>query len=71
MTYFQLESAKATHQLAAKTIRYAGYKAQCVKNTACEQPYQVNVKCTTEEAKELQLLMCKLLKNDTINIVEA
>jgi len=71
MTYSQLQFAKQTHETAAKTIRYAGYKAQCVKNTACAQPYQVNVKCSADEAKELQILMCQLLKNDTINVVNA
>ena len=71
MTHFELETAKQNHEVAAKTIRYAGYSAKCVRNAACAQPYQVNVKCTADEAKELQLLMCKLLKNDTINVVEA
>ena len=71
MTYSQIQFAKSTHESVAKTIRYAGYSAKCVKNILCAQPYQVNVKCTAEEAKELQVMMCRLFKNDTINVVEA
>ena len=64
-----IQNAKSNHELAAKQLRYAGFSAKCVMNKACEQPYQVNVKCSADEAKELQVLMCQLLRNDTINIV--
>lgn len=69
MNFAQITSAMKNHQTAAQIIRYAGFSAKCVKNTECEQPYQVNVKCTSEEAKQLQIQMCKMLKDDTINIV--
>ena len=71
MTYAELTAAKSAHETAAKIIRYAGFKARCIKNTACEQPYQVNVSASVDECKDLQVQICKLLKNDTINIVAA
>lgn len=71
MKYEALQTAKSRHELAAKIIRYAGYKAICVKNEDCKQPYQVNVfGISSETAKELQVLICRLLKDDTLNIVE-
>lgn len=69
MDYAQINRAMKNHQTAAKVIRTAGYDAKCVKNTLCAQPYQVNVKCTVEEAKQIQVMMCQMLKDDTINIV--
>ena len=72
MKYAALQTAKKRHELGAQTLRYAGYKAKCIKNELCEQPYQVNVAgISSEEAKELQLLICKMLKDDTLNVVEA
>lgn len=70
MTYAQLTFAQKAHQQAARTLRYAGFAATCVK-TAEVQPYQVNVKnIDTATAKQLQEQMCTLLKSDIINIVE-
>lgn len=72
ITYAELQTAKKRHELAAQTLRYAGYKAQCCKNEDCAQPYQVNVKgIDPNTAKELQVLICDLLKDSTLNIVEA
>ena len=72
MTYATLQTAKKRHELAAQTLRYSGYKAKCVKNNLCEQPYQVNVEgINGETAKELQVLICQLLKDSTLNVVEA
>jgi len=70
ITYAELQTAKKRHELAAQTLRYAGYNARCVKNDGCAQPYQVNVKGTSDTAKELQTLVCGLLKDDTLNVVE-
>jgi len=72
ITYAELQTAKKRHELAAQTLRYAGYKAQCCKNEGCVQPYQVNVKgIDSDKAKELQVLVCRLLKDDTLNVIEA
>lgn len=72
MTYAELQTAKTRHELAAKTLRYAGYKAECVKNEVCNQPYQVNVNgINAETENELQMLICRLLKDDTLNVVQA
>jgi hypothetical protein len=72
ITYAELQTAKKRHELAAQTLRYAGYKAQCCKNEACAQPYQVNVKgIDSNTAKELQVLVCGLLKDETLNVTEA
>ncbi len=70
MTHQQIESARVAHELAAEIIAFGGYSAKCVKNELCEQPHQVNVKCDSDKAKELQILVCKLLKDDTLNVVE-
>ena len=72
ITYAELQTAKKRHELAAQPLRYAGYKAQCCKNDACVQPYQVNVRgISSDTAKELQVLVCGLLKDETLNVVEA
>jgi hypothetical protein len=61
---------KAQHQLAAKTLRYAGYKAKCIFNGLMEQPYEVHVKGISDnECKELQLILCSMIKDDRINII--
>lgn len=63
---------KTKHQTAAKTLRYAGYKAKCIFNGLMEQPYEIQVKgISSDEAKELQLRFCAMLKDDRINIIEA
>ena len=61
---------KTQHQLAAKTLRYAGYKAKCIFNGLMEQPYEVHVKGISDnECKELQLILCSMIKDDRINII--
>ena len=71
MTYATLQTSKIRDELAAKTLRYSGYNAKCIRIEGGEQPYQVNVSgITSTEAKELQLSICSLLKDSTINIVE-
>ena len=70
MNYKPTTPAHSNHLAAARILKYAGFNAKLVKNPLCEQQYQVDVKCTSDQAKELQLLVCQLLKDDTINIVE-
>ena len=68
MTYTALTTAQKNHQLAARLIRLSGYNAKCVKNAACEQPYQVEAKVSDEQAKEFQAAMESLLQYP-INVV--
>jgi|AntAceMinimDraft_6_1070360.scaffolds.fasta_scaffold189831_2 hypothetical protein len=59
-----------THKLAAKQLRYAGYKAICVVNKEmAHQPYEVKVNASNKECKELQIMLSKMLKNDILNVI--
>lgn len=69
MTYAAITTAMKDHQAAAKIIRYAGFKATCVNNAACDQPWQVNAKCTVEEAGQMQEMISNMFKGRPINIV--
>ena len=69
MTTLNLKQNK-THKLAAQQLRYAGYTAKCVTNKEmAHQPYEVRVNATTEECKELQVMLSQMLNNDILNIV--
>ena len=70
MKIAQLTQAKSAHEAAAKMIRYAGYSAKCVKNSACEQPYQVDTKASVEDCKELQTMLENMLKYP-VNVVSS
>lgn len=69
MTYAQLTTAMKDHQLAAKLLRYAGVSAKCVKNEICTQPYQVNAKCTKEQAGQMQEMISSMVNGRQINII--
>ena len=68
MTTLQSQS---THKLVAKTLRYSGYKATCVKNNNFDfNNYEVIVKgINSNEAKELQQRFFSIFKNSMINII--
>jgi len=68
MTYAQIQQAKSAHETAAKLIRYSGISAKCIKNNACEQPYQVDTKTSVEQCKELQTMLENMLKYP-VNVV--
>lgn len=59
-----------THKLAAKQLRYAGFKATCVTNEEMtHQPYEVRVNASSSKCGELQDMLSVILKNDILNIV--
>ena len=68
MTTLQSQS---THKLVAKTLRYSGYKATCVRNENFDfNNYEVIVKgIDNNQAKELQQMFSLMLKNSMINII--
>lgn len=69
MSFSELSFAKAKHEIAAKTLRYAGYSAKCFKNKDFDhQPYEVRLKGSVEQVKELQPMLENLLRYP-INIV--
>jgi hypothetical protein len=69
MTFAQLSTAKAKHEVAAKTARYCGYNAKCVKNTNEVQPYEVVVVgVSVDQCKGLQVSLENLLKYP-VNVV--
>lgn len=70
MTYAQLTNAKSAHELAAKLIRKSGLNARCIKNTLCEQPYEVRVKADVDTCKELQGMLENITRYP-VNIVAA
>ena len=63
--------SQTTHKLVAKTLRYSGYKATCVRNENFDfNNYEVIVKgIDSNEAKELQQRFFSMLKNSMINII--
>lgn len=63
--------SQTTHKLVAKTLRYSGYKATCVRNENFDfNNYEVIVKgIDSNEAKELQQRFSSMLKNSMINII--
>jgi hypothetical protein len=62
--------SQTTHKLVAKTLRYSGYKATCVRNTNFDfNNYEVVVNgVDATQAKELQQMFSSMLKNSMINI---
>ena len=68
MTTLQSQS---THKLVAKTLRFSGYKATCVRNEKFDfNNYEVLVNgINTNEAKKLQQIFSSMLKNSMINII--
>ena len=63
--------SQSTHKLVAKTLRFSGYKATCVRNESFDfNNYEVLVNgINTYEAKELQQMFASMLKNSMINII--
>jgi len=63
--------SQRTHKLVAKTLRYSGYKATCVRNENFDfNNYEVLVKgINTDEAKELQQTFSSMLKKSMINVI--
>jgi len=64
-------TTQKTHKLVAKTLRYSGYNATCVRNESFDfNNYEVSVKgINTDEAKELQQMFSSMLKNSMINVI--
>jgi len=62
--------SQTTHKLVAKTLRYSGYKATCVRNENFNfNNYEVIVKgINNDEAKQLQQMFALMLNNSMINI---
>lgn len=64
-------TAKNTKK-AAQTLRYAGFQALCVINNAFEQSYEIRVfGIDAPTAKELQVKMCEMFRDDRINVINA
>lgn len=63
--------SQTTHKLVAKTLRYSGYKATCVRNENFNfNNYEVIVKgINNNEAKQLQQMFSSILNNSMINII--
>jgi hypothetical protein len=63
--------SQTTHKLVAKTLRYSGYKATCVRNENFNfNNYEVIVKgINNDEAKQLQQMFSSILNNSMINII--
>lgn len=63
--------SQTTHKLVAKTLRYSGYKATCVRNENFNfNNYEVIVKgINNDEVKELQQMFSSMLNNSMINII--
>ena len=69
MTYQEFQKAESAHELAAKLLRYSGFRAKAVKNFQAEfQPCEVEIFATLEEVSELQPMMERLCKYP-INLV--
>jgi diphthamide synthase subunit DPH2 len=68
MTTLQSHTA---HKLVAKTLRYSGYKATCVKNDNFDfNNYEVIVKNISEnELKELYSIVFRMFNNTMINLI--
>jgi hypothetical protein len=62
--------SQTTHKLVAKTLRYSGYKATCVRNENFNfNNYEVIVKdINNDEVKQLQQMFALMLNNSMINI---
>lgn len=63
--------SQTTHKLVAKTLRYSGYKATCVRNENFNfNNYEVIVKgINNDEVKQLQEMFSSMLNNSMINII--
>lgn len=63
--------SQATHKQVAKTLRYSGYKATCVRNNNFESnEYEVKIKGINEtELKELYNVVFSLFNNTMINLI--
>ena len=63
--------SQTTHKLVAKTLRYSGYKATCVRNENFNfNNYEVIVKgINNDEVKQLQQMFFSMLNNSMINII--
>jgi hypothetical protein len=63
--------SQTTHKLVAKTLRYSGYKATCVRNENFNfNNYEVIVKgINNDEVKQLQQMFSSMLNNSMINII--
>jgi hypothetical protein len=63
--------SQTTHKLVAKTLRYSGYKATCVRNKNFNfNNYEVIVKgINNDEVKQLQQMFSSMLNNSMINII--
>lgn len=63
--------SQTTHKLVAKTLRYSGYKATCVRNANFDfNNYEVIINgVDVKQAKELQQMFSSMLKNSMINII--
>jgi len=66
-----LQSHK-THKRVAKTLRYSGYKATCVRNNDFDfNEYEVKIKDISEaELKELYNIVFSLFNNTMINLIK-
>ena len=64
--------SQTTHNKVARTLRYSGYKATCVRNNNFyANEYEVKIEGISEvELKELYNVVFSLFNNTMINLVQ-